>query len=171
MTIAVLANDSDPDGDPLTIQSVTAPTLGTAAISGTVVVYTPAAGVVGTDRFTYTINDGRGGTATANVTVTITPPPNAPPIAVNDATTTAFATPVTIDVLANDSDPDGDTLTIASVTAPTGGTATIAGNEINYQPDRAFSGEDTFAYTISDGHGHGATANVTVTVFPIPRAR
>jgi hypothetical protein len=171
VTIAVLANDSDPDGDPLTIQSVTAPTLGTAAISGTVVVYTPAAGVVGTDRFTYTINDGRGGTATANVTVTITAPPNGPPIAVDDATTTAFATPVTIDVLANDSDPDGDPLTIVSVTTPIGGTATIVANQILYQPSRAFSGDDTFAYTINDGHGHTASANVTVTVFPIPRAR
>jgi hypothetical protein len=169
VSIDVLANDSDPDGDPLTIQSVGAPRLGTVAISGGAIVYTPAAGAVGTDAFTYTINDGRGGTATANVTVTITPPPNNPPIAVDDAATTAFATPVTIDVLANDSDPDGDALTIVSVTQPAGGIATIENGRITYAPSRAFSGLDTFTYTISDGHGHSSSATVTVDVLPIPR--
>jgi hypothetical protein len=169
VSIDVLANDSDPDGDPLTIQSVGAPRLGTVAISGGAIVYTPAAGAVGTDAFTYTINDGRGGTAAANVTVTITPPPNNPPIAVDDAATTAFATPVTIDVLANDSDPDGDALTIVSVTQPAGGIATIENGRITYAPSRAFSGLDTFTYTISDGHGHSSSATVTVDVLPIPR--
>jgi hypothetical protein len=169
VTIDVLANDSDPDGDPLTIQSVTAPSLGAATISGGRIVYTPAAGVVGTDNFTYTISDGRGGTATANVTVTITPPPNNPPIAADDAATTAFATPVTIDVLANDRDPDGDALTIVSVTTPTGGAATIRNNEIVYTPAVTFTGLDTFTYTISDGHEHTASATVTVDVLPIPR--
>ncbi|MET0231169.1 MAG: Ig-like domain-containing protein, partial [Rhodanobacteraceae bacterium] len=171
VTITVLANDSDPDGDPLTLQSVTTPGFGSAAISGTVIVYTPAAGVVGTDTFNYTINDGRGGTATATVTVTVTPPPNQPPTAFDDATTTAFATPVTIDAIANDSDPDGDALTIISVTTPAGGTAVINNNRIDYAPSRAFSGLDTFAYTISDGHGHTATANISVDVLPIPRPR
>ncbi|MGH8171781.1 MAG: Ig-like domain-containing protein, partial [Rhodanobacteraceae bacterium] len=171
VTINVLTNDSDPDGDPLTLQSVTQPASGSAAISGTVVVYTPAAGFVGTDTFDYTINDGRGGTATATVTVTITPPPNAPPVAVDDATTTAFATPVTIDAIANDSDPDGDALTIISVTTPIGGTATIANNRIDYVPSRAFTGLDTFSYTISDGHGHTTSANISVDVLPIPRPR
>ena len=171
VAIAVLANDSDPDGDPLTLQSVTAPALGSAVISGNTVVYTPAAGTIGTDTFNYTINDGRGGTATASVTVTITPPPNGPPVAVDDAATTAFATPVTIDVTANDSDPDQDPLTVVSVTQPAGGTAQIANNQVTYTPSRAFTGLDTFAYTISDGHGHSATANVSVDVLPIPRPR
>ena len=170
VTIDVIANDSDPDGDPLTVQSVTAPQFGTAQISNNEVIYTPTvAGFVGTDTFNYTINDGRGGTATATVTVTINAPPNRPPIANNDTATTAFATPVTIDVLANDSDPDGDPLTITSVTQPTGGTTQIVNNEVLYSPSRAFSGVDTFAYTISDGHGHTASANVSVTVQPIPR--
>ncbi len=170
VTVNVLANDSDPDGDPLTVQSVTAPTLGTAQIVNNEIVYTPAAGVVGTDTFNYTINDGRGGTASASVTITIAAPANRPPVAVDDTTTTAFATPVTIDVLANDSDPDGDALTIVAVTQPAGGTTQIVNNEVDYQPSRAFSGVDTFTYTISDGHGHTATANVAVTVLPIPRA-
>ena len=167
----MLANDSDPDGDPLTIIGVTAPASGSVVANGASITYTPAAGFAGTDRFTYTIDDGRGGTATANVTVTVNPPPNGPPIAVDDAATTAFATPVTIDVLANDSDPDGDALTIVGVTQPAGGTATIANNQVTYAPSRAFSGLDAFTYTISDGHAHTATANVSVDVLPIPRAR
>jgi hypothetical protein len=170
VTVDVIANDSDPDGDPLTVQSVTAPALGTAQIVGNRVVYTPAAGVVGTDTFGYTINDGRGGTASASVAITIGPPPNQPPVAVDDAATTAFATPVTINVLANDSDPDGDALTVLSVTQPAGGVAAVVNNEVEYQPSRAFTGVDTFTYTIGDGHGHTATANVAVTVQPIPGA-
>ena len=121
VTINVIANDSDPDGDPLTVQSVTAPGLGTAQISNNMVIYTPAAGILGADRFTYTINDGRGGTATATVTVTITAPINRPPIAVDDVAVTTVSTPVTIDVLANDSDPDGDPLTVISVSQPANG--------------------------------------------------
>jgi hypothetical protein len=132
-------------------------------------VYTPAAGVLGTDTFNYTINDGRGGTATASVTITITAPANQPPVAVDDAATTAFVTPVTINVIANDSDPDGDALTVISVGTPAGGTAQIVNNEVDYQPARTFTGVDTFGYTISDGHGHTATANISVTVLPIPR--
>ena len=168
VTISVLANDSDPDGDPLALQSVTTPQTGVAQISGSQVIYTPAAGFVGTDTFDYTINDGRGGTATATVTVTITQPPNRPPVAVDDNAVTTIALAVLIDVIANDSDPDGDALTVAGVTQPAGGSAQITNNEVEYQPNRAFSGIDTFSYTVSDGHGHTATANVTVDVQPIP---
>ena len=133
-------------------------------ISNNMVIYTPAAGVAGTDRFTYTINDGRGGTATATVTVTITAPINRPPVAVDDTAVTTVSTPVTINVLANDSDPDGDPLTVISVTQPTNGGVQISNNEVIYQPQRGFTGVDAFTYTISDGRGGTATANVTVTI-------
>src|SRR4029078_5813292 len=72
VTVDVIANDSDPDGDPLTVQSVTGTSLGTRTIVGNQFAYTPAAGVLGTDTFNYTINDDRGGTASASVTITIT---------------------------------------------------------------------------------------------------
>lgn len=75
VTVAVLANDSDPDGDPLTVSAVTQPTSGTAAINANnTVTYAPKAGFSGTDRFTYTAADGRGGTTTATVTITVSPP-------------------------------------------------------------------------------------------------
>ncbi|MEO5625733.1 MAG: Ig-like domain-containing protein [Dokdonella sp.] len=169
VTISVLANDSDPDGDALSIVSVTAPLMGTAVISGNTVTYTPgAAGALGTDQFTYTISDGRGGTATANVTVTISTLANQPPQAVDDTANAAFGQPVTVAVLGNDSDPDGDTLSIIGVTAPTSGTVVISGNVVVYTPAAGFSGIDRFAYTISDGRGGTASAFVTVVVAAVP---
>lgn len=80
VSIPVLANDDDPDGDPLTITSVSDPDNGSAAITGSEVVYTPAPDFAGTDRFTYSVSDGRGGTSSAGVTVTVAPvddPPSA----------------------------------------------------------------------------------------------
>ncbi|MEO6296734.1 MAG: Ig-like domain-containing protein, partial [Dokdonella sp.] len=168
VTINVLTNDSDPDADPLTIASVTAPANGSAVISGSSVIYTPGTqGLVGIDRFTYTISDGRGGTATATVTVTVAPQANRPPVAVNDVATATFGAPVTINVLGNDSDPDGDPLTITSITAPGNGTAVISGNNVIYTSSTA-AGIASFTYTISDGRGGTATATVAVTVGPLP---
>ncbi|MBP8251085.1 MAG: tandem-95 repeat protein [Herpetosiphon sp.] len=75
VTIAVLSNDTDLDADTLSITSVTQPMHGTAVISGTSVVYTPALGYIGNDSFSYTISDGRGGTSTAMVMILVDGPP------------------------------------------------------------------------------------------------
>jgi len=167
VAIAVLANDSDPDGDPLRVTSVTAPAHGTAAINtDNTVTYTPASGFTGSDGFNYTISDGRGGTATAHVSVTVTTAANRAPTAMDDSATTNQNTAVTISVLANDSDPDGDTLTVTSVSAPAHGTAVKNSNgTITYSPASGFLGTDSFTYTISDGRG--GTASATVTVFVV----
>ncbi len=167
--VAVLANDSDPDGDPLTITTTTPPAFGTILVAGGTITYTPStAGIIGVDTFTYTISDGRGGTATATVRVTVTAAANQPPVAVDDNATTPFGQPVTIAVLANDSDPDSDPLVVASVTPASSGTAVIAGNAIVYTPAAGFSGVDRFGYTISDGRGGTAAAFVAVVVSPAP---
>ncbi|HVJ63500.1 MAG TPA: Ig-like domain-containing protein [Tahibacter sp.] len=163
--IAVLANDVDPDGDPLTITAVGAPSHGTATIAGGVVNYTPTTDYVGADTFTYTMADGLGGTDTATVTITIGDGGNRPPVAQDDSASTQAATPVSINVLANDSDPDGDTLTVASVGTPSNGTAAIGANgSVTYTSAAGFSGTDTFTYTVDDGKGGTATARVTITV-------
>ncbi len=169
VTVNVLANDSDPDGNPLTVTSVTTPANGNATFTASDVTYTPATDYYGTDTFDYTISDGQGGTASATVTVTVNPPPpptNQPPVAVDDSATTAQDTPVTVAVLDNDSDPDGDTLSVQSVGAPAHGSAGTDGTTVTYTPSSGFSGSDSFAYTISDGRGGVATANVNVTVTP-----
>jgi hypothetical protein len=88
---------------------------------------------------------------------------NTPPIAANDTATTALDVPVTIQVLDNDSDADGDNLTITSVTNPSNGAASHNDTTVTYTPNTGFTGEDSFTYTISDGNGGEATAIVTVT--------
>ena len=170
--IDVLANDSDPDNDPLTITAVSTPAHGTAQIASGGISYTPAAGYSGNDSFTYTISDGRGGTASASVTVTVNPPvdPNQAPIAVDDDGGVLKGYDFDIDVLANDSDPDGDPLSVIAVEHTGPGIASItinSDNSVHYQSIHGYSGFDSFEYTISDGRGGTATATVTVLVYEI----
>ena len=165
-SLNVLANDSDPDGDALSIATVGTPAHGTATVSGNRVLYTPVAGYTGADTFTYAISDGKGGSASATVGITIQPVVvNRPPVAQNDAfTVDQNSSANSLNVLANDSDPDGDTLTISAVGIPAHGTATIAGNRINYTPATGYSGPDSFPYSIADGKGGTASATVSITV-------
>jgi len=166
LTLNVLVNDVDPDGDLLTVISVGGvPTgMGTVGIpSGSAsVTYTPdAAGGV---SFTYTVEDPTGATSTATVTGVVV---NQPPQAVNDNSFTVAATAgaTVLDVLANDSDPNGDTLIVTAVSATTGsGTVqiTAGGSSVSYTP--GLSSSETFTYTVSDGAGGVDTAQVTVTV-------
>ena len=165
--IAVLANDSDPDGDRLAIASTGTPAHGTVTIVGDTIAYQPAAGYTGADAFSYTVRDPGGLTSTAQVSVTVTAGPsnNRAPVANADAyTVAADSGPTSLAVLANDTDPDGDALAIASVGAPAHGTATIQGGAIAYRPASGYVGVDTFTYAITDGRGLGATSSVTVTV-------
>jgi uncharacterized repeat protein (TIGR01451 family) len=159
VTIPVLSNDSDPDGDVLTIVGVS-PTNGTADIVGTNVVFTPATNFIGTATVGYTISDGNGGTDGALITISIT---NRPPVAVNDSTNTEKNIAVTISPLINDSDPDGDALTIVGV-SPTNGTANIAGTNVVFTPATNFTGTAFVGYTISDGSGGTNSALITISV-------
>jgi cysteine-rich repeat protein len=165
--IDVVANDSDADGDTLTVTAVTAPGHGTAVISsGHVVRYTPALDYNGSDSFGYTISDGHA-TASATVAITVTSVDD-PPVAVDDAATLGEDGSAAIDVIANDSDVDGDPLTVTSVTAPGHGAAVITGaHVVTYTPAADFNGTDAFTYEVTDSSGAPATATVTVTVTPV----
>ncbi|WKE65661.1 Ig-like domain-containing protein [Gallaecimonas kandeliae] len=167
VSIAVLANDSDPDGDTLTITG-TSGVNGSAVIQGGNIVFTPASGFSGNTSFNYSISDGKGGTASATVTVSVAAA-NQAPVAVNDSASTNAGTAVSIPVLANDSDPDGDTLTITSVSGGNG-SASIQGGNIVFTPASSFSGTTSFNYSISDGKGGSASATVTVSVAAVNHA-
>jgi hypothetical protein len=92
-------------------------------------------------------------------------PPNAPPNAVDDAASFEVNSgPHTIGVLTNDTDPDADALTIASVTQGAHGAVANNGSSVSYTSNTNFIGTDTFTYTVDDGHSHTDTATVTVTV-------
>ncbi len=173
ITINVLGNDSDKDGDTLTITSVQNGQYGTTKIVGNQVVYTPnGSGCGKTDSFEYTISDGKGHTTTATVKVDMADAVNVAPVAKDDSATTMQGQPVTLTTLSNDSDADGDTLTITNIQNPAHGTAVVSANGqgIIYTPNAGFVGTETFTYTISDGNGHTVTATETVVVKakPIP---
>ncbi len=96
-------------------------------------------------------------------------PASNPPVAVDDARTTQVNTPVVIDVLTNDSDPDGDPLTVIEKTNGANGTVVInPDGTVTYTPNNGFVGTDTFTYTISDGNGGTDTATVRVEIKDIP---
>lgn len=171
VAIAVLANDTDPDGDTLLVVYVWHPLNGTATVNANgTITYTPNAGFQGTDTFSYMVQDGPGGPSdlvdTALVTITVQG--NRAPDAVNDSATTNEDAPVTVSVKSNDTDPDGDTLTITAVTQGTKGSVSInAGSTVTYTPNANANGSDSFTYTISDGRGGVDTATVAVTIAPV----
>ena len=166
ITIAVLANDNDPDGDGLTINSINSnPSNGTATINGNGIDYLPDTDFVGVDSFEYIVCDPEGLCDTALVIVAVTEMlSNDAPIAVDDEANALVDTPIDIPVLDNDSDPDGDDLTITISDEPSNGTATVANGLVNYIPDTGFIGVDSFEYVICDTGGLCDTALVVVTV-------
>ncbi|WP_283193222.1 Ig-like domain-containing protein [Rhizobium sp. AN80A] len=167
--------DTDPDNDPLTVTLVTGTARGALVLNpdGTFT-YTPTAGFNGTDSFVYRIDDGNGGTDTATVTITINPVNDAP-VVVNDSFTVAEDGQVVIAVLANDSDPDGDALSITQINGQpisVGGSVTLASGTVTLNSDGTltfaaapdFAGNASFTYTVSDGAlSVQGTVNGTVT--------
>ena len=168
VTIAVRANDTDPDGDALSISAVTQGASGQVTVNadGTVT-YTPDADFNGNDGFTYTIADGRGGGDTATVTVTVDPVNDAP-VAVDDDASTDQGQSLILSPLANDSDPDGDPLQVVAVTGASGGGIQInADGTVTYTPDAGFTGVDTLTYTVRDPGGAQDSATITIRVDPV----
>jgi DNA/RNA endonuclease G (NUC1) len=167
VTIDVVLNDTDVDGDALTLTGVGTPINGTVSVVGGKAVFSPAANYHGIGTFSYMVSDNHGGTSSAVVTVTINSV-NDNPVAGNDSAATNEDTPVTIDVRGNDSDVDGDQLSITNVIAPAKGTAVItADGKILYTPNPNQNGADSFVYAISDGQGGTATAAVNVSINPV----
>lgn len=162
--VDVLANDLDPDGDILEVTAVTDPLHGAASIgSNGNITYRPDAGYNGLDSMTYTISDGRLGTDVGTIAVTVDPVEDAP-VAVDDRATTASDTAIFVDVLVNDRDEDGDSLSVTSVGDAEHGSATQEGHGIRYTPATGSAGEDSFTYTVGDGNGNTDTGRVTVSV-------
>ena len=159
----VLANDTDTDGpDALTAHLASGPAHGSLTLNaGGSFTYTPDADYNGTDSFTYVANDGQDGSNVATVAIAVNAVADAP-VAVDDSAATTPDTPVTIDLLANDFDPDGDTLLIAALgTASDGSLVDNGDGTVTYTPALGFTGTDTFSYTVSDG---ALTDTATVTV-------
>lgn len=169
-------NDSDPNGHPLTITAVTAPAHGTASItgSGTSITYTATSGYTGADSFGYTISDGFGGSASATINVTVAAA-NTPPVANDDSIDIevvwagSFTPQGAVNVVFNDTDANGHTLTVIGSTNGSAGTVTQSGNVLTWTRNSPLTNmlpvpPNTFTYTVSDGFGGTDTGTVTVNI-------
>jgi PKD repeat protein len=160
----LLSNDSDANGDDLTITSHGTATSGTVACAATSCTYEPQTSQVTSDTFTYTVSDGQGGSATATVTVTVRP--NQAPVAADDTATTSEDLTINRNLLTNDTDPDGDALQLADVRANVPAGLECAPTGLCYfTPRRDFSGQIVVTYRVTDGSASD-TATMTLTVTP-----
>ncbi len=166
VTIDVLVNDSDVEGDALSIQSASVPSeQGSVDIVDGKLVFTPAENFNGEATITYIVTDGDL-TDEAKVSVTVTPV-NDSPVAVDDTTSIQEDTAVTIDVLTNDTDVDGDKLSIESASVPKEqGTVEVVDGKLVFTPAENFNGDAEITYTVTDGELTDE-AKVTVTVNPV----
>ncbi|MCQ9080620.1 tandem-95 repeat protein [Vibrio parahaemolyticus] len=166
VTIDVLVNDSDVEGDVLSIQSASVPSeQGSVDIVDGKLVFTPAENFNGEATITYIVTDGDL-TDEAKVTVTVTPV-NDSPVAVDDTTSIQEDTAVTIDVLTNDTDVDGDKLSIESASVPKEqGTVEVVDGKLVFTPVENFNGDAEITYIVTDGQLTDE-AKVTVTVNPV----
>jgi RHS repeat-associated protein len=165
----VLGNDSDADGDTVTVDLIT-----DSVDHGTLSLfpdghfsYTPEAGFIGTDTFVYLVGDGHGNTDSATVTIQVF---NTNPVAGDDSYNTRPGQPLTVGapgVLGNDTDADGDTVTAGLITDSVdhGTLSLFPDGHFSYTPEAGFIGTDTFVYLVGDGFGGADSATVTIQVF------
>ncbi len=159
--IDVLANDTDPNNDFLFVSGNTDGAHGTASCTlRGICTYAPTRGFAGRDSFTYVLNDAQA-TATGTVNITVV---NATPIANPDVLVTGQGAPGSVNVLTNDTDPDGGTLSVASAANGAHGTVACGAGTCNYVPAGGFIGADQFTYTLKDNDGATAVGTVSVTV-------
>lgn len=148
------------NGGALSYSIARAPNEGTVTVSGSTAVYTARMGYSGPDSFRYRVQYGDA-MREAEVALAVTAP-NTAPMAKDDSAIARGQSSVAIPVLANDTDPDGDPLTISAVDAPSVGTARIEGDRVVYTPPKYWLRNVSFHYTVSDGRGGTARAKVTV---------
>lgn len=166
------SNDIDANGFPIIVTAANGGAHGSVSYTPTSITYTPSntGGYVGPDSFTYTIANDRQATATGVVNVSIV---NSPPVANDDAYSVPHYSSVNrgpnqFYVLANDSDPGGDPLTVVAVSTPANGRAGYLADSVVYTPASGFMGVDTLTYTVSDNHGGTSTATISVTTTNTP---
>ncbi len=170
----LLANDSDVEGDPLSIVSVGDPVNGSVMIEGEYALFTPRGDYFGNAGFRYTVSDGEGGFTDGFVAIMVTPEQDLP-IAVPDTgwviDEDSFVLIDPLELLANDYDPDGDPLTFLSAWGA--GVTMTPDGLIRFAPGADQYGLFTSSYSIADGSGVPVTGTFAVRVLPIddaPRA-
>jgi hypothetical protein len=165
--LAITFTASDVDSSSFTFEIVSGPSNGTLSGSGATRTYTPNLNFVGSDSFTFRASDGTSNSNIATVTITVGGQNDAP-VAVNDTASTSEDVPVSIQVLANDTDDENDPLTVQSVavTSSTNGTVSISADKksVLFTPAAEFSGTGIFSYVANDGALDSNAAVVMVQV-------
>lgn len=152
---------SDPDGDAVTFEIVTAPTKGTLSGTGASRTYTPNAGFVGADSFSFRASDGTLSSSPATVSIAVLAV-NRAPVAQDGSASTSYNTPVNFALSASDA--DGDALTFSIAAAPTKGTLSGSGATRVYTPTLGTVGFDSFTFRASDGRANSNTATFTLNI-------
>jgi hypothetical protein len=160
--VNVLANDTDADGDTLTVNGAVSSFGSVTILADQQLSYTPNPDFVGVDTVIYSITDGKGGTSSSELVVDVFS--NNAPVAVNDSASTDDRSPIFIAVLSNDTDADGDVLSVSAASAVEGTVVIEADQRLRYTPKAGFAGVDTINYTVTDSAGDTATGSVSVTV-------
>lgn len=167
--VNVLTNDTDANGDTLTITAITQGAHGFVLNNGTSVSYTPDPSYFGSDSFTYTIDDSHSHTDTATVNVTVLNV-NDPPVVAGEAYVIDQDTSLNVaapGLLANDSDIDGDALQAVSYSGGATAHGMLAGNangSFTYTPNAGYAGTDSFTYRVTDGSATSAPVTVNLTI-------
>ncbi|GAB4099375.1 Ig-like domain-containing protein [Sinomonas halotolerans] len=167
--VAVPLDGVDPDGDSVTVTGIEkAPERGTAIVRDGYLEYSAANNASGKDTFTYVVEDRFGGRGVATVLVGIAAVPNSnqKPLPGDDKVTVRPGRPVSVDVLANDTDPDGDTVRLVDgFEVPEGAEARVDAGRVVVTPPGA-AGTVTVRYTVDDGRGARAVGSIVVEVTP-----
>ena len=166
-SIPIRLSGSDMDNEALTYAVISAPRQGVLSGTAPDLTYTPSADFNGTDAFVFKVHDATVDSLPATVDIQVNPVNDAP-VAKDDTATTDENTAVTTgNLLVNDMDIDGDSLTVSGFTQGGNGSVISHGDgTFTYSPDYGLSGTDRFSYTVSDGHGGLDTGSVAVQVLP-----
>ena len=174
--LPVLVNDSDPDGDSMTLSVIEPLPPGLeVAVEGEALAVTARAGAAALVPFSYAVDDGNGHVARGSVLVGVIDElePNRPPVVTADAGKVVVGQSVILEVTANDVDPDGDPLTVIAVSQPdddSGQVTVFSRDKIQFSPallvDEEGQATARFNYTVTDGNGHEVIGDVTITVLP-----
>ena len=171
-SVTITLDGSDPEGDLLTGLIVTAPTNGTASVTGRQILYTPGVNYSGDDQITFRLNDGGASSADATISITVVPPivvvpqiTNQAPVATNESLTVNEDTP--LNLVLQGTDTDGDALTYSVVNSPTRGQLTGVAPNLTYSPAPNDYGTDSLTFVVNDGQVTSAVATVLITILPV----
>lgn len=159
--VAITLSGIDVENSPLTFPVVNGPANGTLTGTAPNLTYSPSADFSGSDSFTYRVNDGSANSATATVSITVTPVNDAP-VAASKTITTTEDTPLAI--VLSGSDKDLNTLTFSVVAGPANGTLTGTPPNLNYSPAKNFNGSDQLTFRVNDGTVNSQLATISIVI-------